>query len=97
MEVRDGTERRPAPTGDGMGSEGVRAIKRAIDLLLLLTRGPQSLTALASAAGLSKATTHRVLQSLQHRHVVSQDHETSLYALGAGCLPGSTTTASYAT
>lgn len=66
---------------------GVRSVDRALGLLLAMSGGALPLTQLAQRCGLSKATAHRLLKSLQHRHMVSQDSATLRYGLGPGCLP----------
>lgn len=63
----------------------VRSVARAVDLLLALTHGPQSLGRLADRTQLSKATVHRLLASLSHGQLVIQDGSNGDYLLGPGC------------
>lgn len=63
----------------------VRAVARAVDLLMVLTQGPRSLGDLAQEAGLSKATAHRLLASLGYQDVIIQDPSAGEYSLGPGC------------
>lgn len=69
-----------------MSDVPVRSVARAIDVLLSLTEGPQPLSRISSTTGLPKATVHRLLASLGHRHLVHQDNDSGSYALGPGCL-----------
>lgn len=63
----------------------VRSVGRAVDLLLALAHGPQTLGRLAERTGLSKATVHRLLASLAHGQLAIQDPSTGDYLLGPGC------------
>lgn len=65
---------------------GIRAVERALDVLDFLGArdGPQRLTDISEGAGLSAATTHRVLSVLAARRYVVQDTQTRSYALGDG-------------
>lgn len=64
----------------------VQAVERSLDILHCLSGGPQNLTDIAFATGLSKATTFRLLATLSHRSIVMKDARTSSYMLGPGCL-----------
>jgi DNA-binding IclR family transcriptional regulator len=64
----------------------VRAVVRAIDVLLSLQDGPQSLGRIADAASLTKPTAHRLLATLTRSQFVIQNPATSDYMLGPGCL-----------
>ena len=64
----------------------VRAATRAIDILLSLEEGPQSLARIAAETGLTKPTVHRLLATLANRQLVIQDPTTSDYMLGPACL-----------
>jgi DNA-binding IclR family transcriptional regulator len=64
----------------------VRAVTRAIDVLLSLQDGPQSLARIAERTGLTKPTVHRFLATLSRSQFVIQDPATSDYMLGPGCL-----------
>jgi DNA-binding IclR family transcriptional regulator len=64
----------------------VRAVTRAIDVLVALQDGPQSLARISEATGLTKPTVHRFLATLSRSQFVIQDPATSDYMLGPGCL-----------
>ncbi len=72
----------------GMGNDGVpvRAVSRAVALLVALTDGPRPLGHLAAATELSKTTAFRLLATLAGDHLVIQDPDTGVYSLGPGCL-----------
>ena len=63
----------------------VRSVSRALDILLALEHGPQSVSAVARTTGLSTVTTRRLLASLAHRDLVVPDRTTPTYRLGPGC------------
>jgi DNA-binding IclR family transcriptional regulator len=63
----------------------VKSVARAIDILLALEQGAQSLGKVAERTGLSKATAHRLLGSLAHGQLVIQDPSSGDYMLGPGC------------
>lgn len=69
-------------TEDKMG-ENVRSVERMFDLLEIISveRSPISLTELAEKAGLSKTTTHRLMQTLCSRGYAEKT-EKSRYFLG---------------
>lgn len=64
----------------------VRAIARALDILTVLTGGPESLGEVALSTNLTKGTVHRILATLAYREFVLQDQESGLYMLGPGML-----------
>lgn len=64
----------------------VRAVARAVDVLLSLQHGPQSLGRIADATSLTKPTAHRLLATLSRSQLVIQNPATSDYMLGPGCL-----------
>lgn len=64
----------------------VRSVSRAIELLLSLEDGPQSLARIAEATRLTKPTAHRLLATLARTQMVIQNPATSEYMLGPGCL-----------
>lgn len=64
----------------------VRAVSRAMDLLLALEAGPRSLAQIADATGLTKPTAHRLLATLFRSQLVIQNPYSSDYMLGPGCL-----------
>lgn len=64
----------------------VQSLERGIDILMALAHGPRSLTQVAEATGLSKATTHRLLGGLGHESLVLRHPTEALYLLGPGVL-----------
>jgi DNA-binding IclR family transcriptional regulator len=64
----------------------VRAVTRAMDVLLSLCDGPKSLARIASDTSLTKPTVHRLLATLSGGQLAFQDPATSDYMLGPGCL-----------
>lgn len=65
-------------------SNGPRLIERSIDVLMALSDGPKTFTAVCREVGLSKATIHRILIGLSYLDFVVQDATTGEYMLGAG-------------
>ncbi len=65
-------------------SESVRAVDRALDLLLCFSQEQPtlSLTQLAEHMRLSKSTVHRLLTTLEARRFVSRNRTTGAYCLG---------------
>jgi len=65
-------------------SESVRAVERALDILLCFSQdGPAlSLTQIAEQVGMHKSTVHRLLATLENRRFVHRDKATGLYRLG---------------
>jgi IclR family transcriptional regulator, KDG regulon repressor len=63
---------------------GVKAVKRALDVLSCFTlEVPElSLLEICAQTGLPKATVHRILATLAHADFVIQDPATSIYRLG---------------
>jgi IclR family acetate operon transcriptional repressor len=68
-------------------SSRVRSVERAIDILMALAQGAQTLGAICRTTGLSKGTGHRLLAGLAYRNLVIQEPGTGLYMLGPGALP----------
>jgi len=66
------------------GTTGVKAVKRALDVLSCFSQEfPElSLLEICSQTGLPKATVHRILATLAHADFVVQDPSTSIYRLG---------------
>lgn len=61
----------------------VRAVERALDILLVFTQDRDlSLTEIASAIGLHKSTVHRLLTTLEDKGFISRDAATEKYRLG---------------
>lgn len=65
-------------------SQSVRAVERALDILLCFTREEptRSLTQIAEAVSMSKTTVHRLLATLENRRFITRDKTTGLYRLG---------------
>jgi IclR family transcriptional regulator, KDG regulon repressor len=65
-------------------AESVRAVERALDILLCFSQdGPAlSLTHIAEQAGIHKSTVHRLLATLESRRFVCRDRATGMYRLG---------------
>ncbi len=64
--------------------QSVRAVERALDILLCFTREEpaRSLTQIADAVGMSKTTVHRLLTTLENKRFINRDRSTGLYRLG---------------
>ena len=76
IRLRNGMERDEVP---------VRSVARAIDVLMALADGDQTLGAVAKRIGLSKGTCHRILSSLTYQQLAVQDRISGNYSLGPGC------------
>jgi DNA-binding IclR family transcriptional regulator len=65
-------------------SEPVRAIERALDILLCFsqTQPALSLTEIAGQVGMPKSTVHRLLATLEAKRFITRDKRTGLYHLG---------------
>jgi DNA-binding IclR family transcriptional regulator len=65
-------------------SESVRAVERALDILLCFTRQtPElSMTQIADQVGIHKSTVHRLLATLEAKRFIQRDPETGIYRLG---------------
>lgn len=68
--------------------QSVRAVERALDILLLMGEEDRemSITALADKVGLSKSTVHRLLTALQNKGFIKQNPENHRYSLGLALL-----------
>lgn len=65
------------------GKLTVRAVERALDILMCFTRRESlSLTEIAGEAGLHKSTVHRLMTTLEEKGFVSRDVSTEKYRLG---------------
>ncbi|QHW31530.1 IclR family transcriptional regulator [Paenibacillus rhizovicinus] len=65
------------------GKSTVRAVERALDLLLCFTaRKEWAMTELAEQVGLHKSTVHRMLATLEQRGFVARDAASDRYRLG---------------
>ena len=65
-------------------SESVRAVERALDILLCFSRQtPElSMTQIAEQIGIHKSTVHRLLATLENKRFVQRDPDTGIYRLG---------------
>jgi len=65
-------------------SQSVRAVDRALDILLCFTREEpaRSLTQIAESIHMSKTTVHRLLATLENKRFITRDNSTGLYRLG---------------
>jgi DNA-binding IclR family transcriptional regulator len=65
-------------------SQSVRAVERALDILLCFTREEptRSLTQIAEAIHMSKTTVHRLLATLENKRFITRDKTSGLYRLG---------------
>lgn len=66
------------------GSDGVKSVRRALDLLVLLSRHEEGLRAsdLARQAGLAVSTTHRLLTTLESQGFAHCDADSSAWHVG---------------
>ena len=65
-------------------TQSVRAVDRALDILLCFTHEEptRSLTQVAESVHMSKTTVHRLLTTLETRRFISRDKDTGMYRLG---------------
>ncbi|MET9734902.1 IclR family transcriptional regulator [Streptomyces sp. NPDC006458] len=72
--------------GAATTSRRVRAVDHAVDVLQAIARAahPVGVSDLARRTGLSKATVHHLLATLESRRLVMRDEETTRYRLGWG-------------
>ena len=63
----------------------VRAVARAVDVMMALSGGPMRLGDISALVNLSKPTTHRLLFSLKSVGIVTQDSLSGEYGLGPAC------------
>jgi IclR family KDG regulon transcriptional repressor len=65
-------------------SQSVRAVDRALDILLCFSREEptRSLTQIAESVHMSKTTVHRLLTTLENKRFITRDKNTGLYRLG---------------
>jgi IclR family transcriptional regulator, KDG regulon repressor len=65
-------------------AESVRAVERALDILLCFSQEDPmlSLTQVAERVGISKSTGHRLLATLERKRFVNRDFATGNYCLG---------------
>ena len=66
------------------GSNSVRAVDRALDVLLCFTAQSPALnmTQISERIGIHKSTVHRLLATLERRNFVRRESETGIYRLG---------------
>ncbi|NJD59464.1 MAG: IclR family transcriptional regulator [Anaerolineae bacterium] len=64
--------------------QAVRAVERALDILLCFRtdRSSLSLTEIAEQVGMNKSTIHRLLATLESKHFIIRDKATGMYQLG---------------
>jgi DNA-binding IclR family transcriptional regulator len=79
--------KQPVPILEGRGltlSESVRAVDRALEILLCFTQEKPvlSLTEIADEVGISKSTVHRLLATLECKRFLLRDSATGKYHLG---------------
>jgi IclR family transcriptional regulator, KDG regulon repressor len=69
-------------------SESVRAVERALDILLCFSRQtPElSMTQIAEQVGIHKSTVHRLLATLESKRFIQRDPDTGIYRLGVRLL-----------
>lgn len=65
---------------------GVRAVERAVDILLCLGNSGMNLSEISKEVNLSKATVYRMLVTLEHKGFVTKSESTGKYLLGWGIL-----------
>jgi len=65
-------------------SDSVRAVERALDVLLCFSRQtPElSMTQIAEQVGIHKSTVHRLLATLENKRFVQRNPDTGMYQLG---------------
>jgi DNA-binding IclR family transcriptional regulator len=65
-------------------SESIRAVERALDVLMCFTsQNPElSMTEISEMVGINKSTVHRVLATLEGKHFLERDQATGLYRPG---------------
>ena len=65
-------------------SESVRAVDRALDVLLCFTNQTPELTMtqIAEQVGIHKSTAHRLLATLENKRFIQRDPDTGIYRLG---------------
>ena len=65
-------------------SESVRAVDRALDVLLCFTNQTPELTMtqIAERVGIHKSTAHRLLATLENKRFIQRDPDTGIYRLG---------------
>src|SRR5680860_7288 len=77
-------EREPSPH-DSKEPQGrrIRALDRGLIVLEALAQGEElPLGEVATRAGLAYSTTHRILETLEHRRFVQQSPVTGMYSIG---------------
>lgn len=65
-------------------SQSIRAVERALDVLLCFSRNTPELTMtqIAEQIGMNKSTVHRLLATLEGKRFVQRDPVTGMYSLG---------------
>jgi len=69
-------------------SESIRAVERALDVLMCFTNHTPELTMtqISEKIGINKSTVHRLLATLERKRFVERDPPTGVYRLGIGLL-----------
>ena len=69
-------------------SHTIRAVERALDVLLCFSRQTPELTMtqISERVGIHKSTVHRLLATLEEKHFVERDQSTGAYRLGLNML-----------
>lgn len=68
------------------GTIGVRAVERAVDILVCLGNSELNLTEISKEVNLSKSTVYRMLVSLERKNFVAKCSSTGRYLMGRGIL-----------
>lgn len=73
-------------TGSGNDAVGVRAVERAVDILLCLGNSELNLTEISKEVNLNKSTVYRMLVSLERKGFVTKCDSKGKYLLGWGIM-----------
>ena len=73
---------RNLPSDKYQKSTSIRAVYRAIKILVCLSNNTNTLTEIANCCMLTKPTVHRLLKTMEEMLLVTQDHLTHRYYLG---------------
>jgi len=65
-----------------MKKVGIRSVERAINILMALSEDEKSFTEICAKVNLSKATVHRILNTLVNQDFVAYDSATGKYRIG---------------
>jgi IclR family acetate operon transcriptional repressor len=64
----------------------IRSVERAIDVLMIVSGGPLTLTEVTNLSQLPKGTVFRLLANLRYQGLVVKEQTTGRYVLGPGCV-----------